>query len=1070
MEIAHYVSIARRWAWLLILGLILGMAVGYGLAMLQTPIYQASTRVVVSRASMQSASGASSGSGNLYDFFLSDQILIQTYVELLKASSIFDHVSQILNYPVSPAQVQAEQVKDTRIISIIAEDPNPQHAAEIANAVVTALIAQNEELEAGRYKASDESLQIQIKQVEDQMAKYQTLSGVTVDEQIAEVKKQMEPLQAEVTQLQKDIAILSPPWSAERKSKITELQARLDQIQPLLTLYQEMYTNLTVFGNAGSSKSGSSNATTNAEKTLSLYQQIYLNLINTREAIRLARMQNTQSVNQIEPAAVPSVPVRPQPFNNAMLAGVIGLMLASGGVFLIEYLDDTLKSPEDVERALEVPTIGFIADIAQENDQVNEVIYVSTQPRSPVSEAFRSLRTNLEFAAVDKPLRTILVTSAEAGDGKSTVSANLAAIFAQGGKRVLLMDCDLRRPHVHRFTGLQNRVGLTDLFRDNLGVNDVISAWSGADAAITISVITSGILPPNPAELLGSKKMDHILAELISLVDVVVLDSPPSMVADAQVLAAKADCVLLVVQPGKTHAGAARATREQLIRAGANIIGSVLNRIPRTRGYYYGGYRYYSPYYYQNDKYLTGANLDSPFRQHTLESDETPFLQSFFKKALSWINRRQPVDEIEAEEIIQPQPLLEHTLNPAGWQIDKADEAEQMEAPSESLRRKAEEVKQIEEPSSALAEPSQPKKAPLQALLFKTEPSKQKKVASQSLPRKVGLSEQKKAELQTLLRKAAQKVTFDSATPSAKKIKLPPIMSAPLLPAIIRSSNLPIQFGNFTSANISSKNSLDTLVGTDYKFLIHKASAGENLERYAAKYKTTVESIAAVNYKMPAPAWIIPVGFKDVARLPSFTPYEVKGKIITIGMLARDLGVNPFDLKYYNGIHDARQILTNDWLLIPQTAPLDSDHILIPTSAQPEESHRLDTPIGTDYKFVIHKVLDDENLRHYASRYKTSMEAILTVTVKPPLWTGSMAVIPVGFTDVAHLPRFEVYATTETRAIEALAQELQVDPHKLKYYNGMGSGEKLAAGDWLLAPRSRASALWRSASLNSNVL
>jgi len=612
MEISYYLSIARRWAWLLFLGLIVGVAVGYGIAKIQTPIYQASTRVIASRASMQAASNSGSAANGDGFYYISDQQLMQTYIELLKSSSIFDKASNKLGYLVSPGQVQASQVNDTRILSIAVEDTNPQRAADIANAVVEALVLQNEEIEASRYTASDASLQIQIKQVEDQIAAYQinldNQSSITLSEQLAQVEAQMVPLQTEATQLKKDIAILSPAYTAEREAKVTELQARLDQIEPLLDMYQKIYADLVVVGSSGSTQNNNA-VTTRLQSTLVLYQQIYLNLINTREQIRLSRLQNSQSINQIQPAVVPNVPIRPQPLLSSLLAGVAGLMLAGGIVFLIEYLDDTLKFPGDVERILGIPLIAYIAEM-EATDTAREEVYVSRKPRSPVSESFRSLRTNLEFSSVDKPLRVILVTGAEAGDGKSTVSVNLAAIFAQGGKRVVLIDCDLRRPRVHSFLGLQNRVGMTDLFRDSLNMDAVTQEWSNYGYT-PISVITSGSLPPNPAELLGSKKMDYFLAELSGRADVVIIDSPPSVVSDAQVLAAKVDGVLLVLQPGRTHIGAARATREQLDRAGANVVGAVFNRIPAQNGYYYGGYRYYSSYYSKNDKYLDSDDIKS---------------------------------------------------------------------------------------------------------------------------------------------------------------------------------------------------------------------------------------------------------------------------------------------------------------------------------------------------------------------------------------------------------------------------------------------------------------------------
>lgn len=596
MEIRYYLSIARRWAWLLILGLALGIGSGYGLSTLQTPVFQASTRVIVSRASMKAASSGGASSESDY-YYISDQQLMQTYIELLKSSSIFDNVSQTLGYPVFSGQVQTTQVEFTRILSISVTDTDPQRAADIANAVAAELSEQSKRITSSRYKDSDEALETQIKLVEEQIAAYETnladLDSITLSGQLAQVEAQMKPLQSEVVQLKKDIAILQPTYSAERKSKVAELEARLEQVEPLLDLYRKIYADLVVVGASGSAQNDNA-AVDRLQSTLSLYQQIYLNLINTRESIRLTRLQNAQSVDQIQVAVTPEFPISPQPLRNAGLAGMVGLMLAAGIVFAIEYLDDTLKFPEDVERILGIPLIGYISDM-ELSGNAEEGVYVSEQPRSPASEAFRSLRTNLEFAGVDKALRTILITGAEMGDGKTTIATNLAAIFAQSGNRVALLDCDLRRPRVHRFFGIQNRVGLTDLFRNNLNLEAVTQHVTSN--SMPISVLTSGNLPPNPAELLGSKKMDHILAEIVSHTDVIVIDSPPSIVSDAQVLAAKADGVLLVLQPGKTHASAAQATREQLERAGARVIGAVFNRIPRNRDYYYGGYKYYSPYY-----------------------------------------------------------------------------------------------------------------------------------------------------------------------------------------------------------------------------------------------------------------------------------------------------------------------------------------------------------------------------------------------------------------------------------------------------------------------------------------
>ena len=356
------------------------------------------------------------------------------------------------------------------------------------------------------------------------------------------------------------------------------------------------------------------------------------------------------NIVQIEPASAAEAPIRPRPLMNTALAAAVGLMLAAGIVFLIEYLDDTLKTPEDVERALGVPVLGFVAEMRLKSKSAEEV-YVSRQPRSPVSEAFRSLRTNLEFASVQKPIHTILVTSPGPAEGKTTVAVNLAAIFALGenGWRWWMPICAARS--VHRLLGMPNRDGLSTLFRNQEGPQSVSRSKLELPH---LMVITSGSLPPNPAELLGSDRMSQLLAELQDLVDVVMIDTPPSLVADAQILAGKVDAVLLVIQPGNTHAEIAKASLELFNRAGARVIGTVLNRIPRNRDYYYGGYKYYSPY--NNSKGYYTAETSEPAKSPLPEIKPTEpepttsysFLNKVAKlsKTLGRATAAQPTEEL----------------------------------------------------------------------------------------------------------------------------------------------------------------------------------------------------------------------------------------------------------------------------------------------------------------------------------------------------------------------------------------------------------------------------------------
>jgi capsular exopolysaccharide synthesis family protein len=263
----------------------------------------------------------------------------------------------------------------------------------------------------------------------------------------------------------------------------------------------------------------------------------------------------------------------------------------------MDLLDTTIKTHEDVERVLNLPIMGYsLAMETADGDQQGP--YVLRVPRSPAAEAYRSLRTNLEFIGVDKPLKSILISSPGASEGKTTIASNLAAVIAQSGKRVVLLDADFRRPRVHHEVGLVNRVGLSDVFRDRLPLKDVIQKWDG----LSLSVVTSGGIPPNPAELLASEKMRQILDELQSEFDIVIIDSTPTIVTDSQLIAARVDGVLLVLWPGRTNADAARSAVEQYRRVGARMLGVVMNNILPGQGYGYAPYANYHYYRYDHDE------------------------------------------------------------------------------------------------------------------------------------------------------------------------------------------------------------------------------------------------------------------------------------------------------------------------------------------------------------------------------------------------------------------------------------------------------------------------------------
>jgi non-specific protein-tyrosine kinase len=303
------------------------------------------------------------------------------------------------------------------------------------------------------------------------------------------------------------------------------------------------------------------------------------------------------SVNIIESAALPITPVGPNKGATILLAAAIGLLLAAGAAYLLEYLDDTLKNPDDVQKALGQTTLGAVPRMADGATAGSELAILSNS-QSIATEAYRVLRTNLQFAAIDRPLRTLMVTSPAPGEGKSRTVANLAAALAQAGKRVILIDADLHKPRLHRLFGLRNNIGLTTAL---LEARPALDGLIQDSAVPNLSVLTSGPLPPNPAELLGSARARELFAQLLERADMLLLDSPPTVaLADAAILSTQADGVLLVLDAGRTRREVARRALEALNRVNARVLGTVINRMPlKGDGYYY--------YYYSYENYGTGS-------------------------------------------------------------------------------------------------------------------------------------------------------------------------------------------------------------------------------------------------------------------------------------------------------------------------------------------------------------------------------------------------------------------------------------------------------------------------------
>jgi non-specific protein-tyrosine kinase len=518
MELRQYFTIILRWLWLIVLGTVLAGGTAYVVSKNTTPIYRATTTLLISQARNPAALD--------YTAILTSERLAKTYTELLTKRPVLEEVAKRLGLELKdgkfPATLNVQPVRDTQLIGLSVEDEDPQLAAQIANTLPEVFIEQNQTLQLGRFASSKENL-----------------------------ARQLVIIEGDMKATQQAIAALQSSTSAVDQAELTRLRSTLTQ-----------------------------------------YQTSYANLLKSYEEIRLTEAQAIDNVVVAEPAVVPRYPVKPNTLMNTLLAAVVGCMLAVGVAFLIEYLDDTIKTSEDVSQTLELSTLGAITRIEARTGE--EKVVTALQPRSPIAEAYRALRTNIQFSAVDRPLKTLLVTSANPLEGKSTTVANLGVVMAQAGLSVIVVDSDLRRPALHKFFGVDNKQGLTDALLQSAPSPD---GYLQGTAIENLQVLTSGPLPPNPSELLGSQRMRGLIEQLKGKADVLLFDSPPVLaVTDAAVLANQVDGVLLVVDAGATRREAASRARETIAKVGASLLGVALNKLSAKGA---GGYYYY--YYYSSE-------------------------------------------------------------------------------------------------------------------------------------------------------------------------------------------------------------------------------------------------------------------------------------------------------------------------------------------------------------------------------------------------------------------------------------------------------------------------------------
>jgi capsular exopolysaccharide synthesis family protein len=328
---------------------------------------------------------------------------------------------------------------------------------------------------------------------------------------------------------------------------------------------------------------------------------LYESLLKRMKEASLTEGLNTSNIMIVDPARIPDNPVKPKKRLNILLAMILGIFIGIGLAFFFEYLDNTIKTPEEVERYIGIPLLGIIGKFKKATAKPeSEDIVALSDPKSNISEGFRTIRTNILFSAADMPKRVFLITSTAALEGKTTIATNLAVIFAQAGKKVLLIDSDMRRPKIHEIFGIRRSPGFSEVLVGESQISSVINNTKLS----TLKVIPCGTIPPNPAELLVSQTMKELIQKAKERFDTVILDSPPiASVTDATELSTLADGVVMIIKSGVTPRDAIKKIIHQLSEINAPILGCILNAVDfKKEGYYYPYYQYYYKYYYGKEE------------------------------------------------------------------------------------------------------------------------------------------------------------------------------------------------------------------------------------------------------------------------------------------------------------------------------------------------------------------------------------------------------------------------------------------------------------------------------------
>lgn len=581
LELRHYLDVLKRQRWLIVEAVVIVTLVAGVFSMLQTPIYSASAGVLLrpNDPREQIADQATRAPVDL-DRYAAGQ------VDVIKTKAVLQAAAKTLGQGTTvgdlESAIEAGTSSSSDKLTISAKDSDKVWARDAANAVTKAYVENRRQFAVANLERAAEQIQVKlqdllagIQEIENRMSGNSVSKGATSTPTApANPVDGPEPPAAQVVQ-PFDPGSLPTDEEGLKAARY----AAQTQYQSLFARQQDLVV----------------------EATLKQGEAEILNLAET-----------------------PGSPISPKPLRNGVLGAVLGSMLGVGAALLREQLDGRIHTRDDAEQASGLAVLGELSlDEIRLNDDSAQLAMVA-KPNGAFAEATRGLRTSIQFLSVDKPIRRLLVTSPAPGDGKSVVSANLAIAFAHSGSKTLLISGDLRRPAIGKLFGFKDEnEGLTDIlsgeqttsremisgefgFGDNRPFGTSFSSQPNGSGITShlddfvritqvkgLSLLLAGTIPPNPAELLGSKRMTELIDELSFVYDMIIFDSPPVLaVSDPLVLAGKVDAILVVASAGETQKDAIRRSVEMVTATGNQSLGLVLNKVEKTSSSYYYGQGY----------------------------------------------------------------------------------------------------------------------------------------------------------------------------------------------------------------------------------------------------------------------------------------------------------------------------------------------------------------------------------------------------------------------------------------------------------------------------------------------